>query len=112
MRYSSIQLSTNNTSGGFYSVDLDVGILEQEEREAFFRDGYVISFHKKYSNFTSYNIFFTEAHPYFNAGFIGTASYDLSLSYDLSDDLYNKYINNYLFYELLDLFDSKQLQKV
>jgi hypothetical protein len=111
MRYSSIQLSTNDTSGGFYSVDLDVGILEQEEREALFRDGYVISLHKKYSNFTSsYNIFFTEAHPFFNVGVIGTASYDLSD--DLYNFLYNKYINNYLFQELLELFNYKHLQKV
>jgi len=108
MRYSAIQLGTNNTSGGFYSVNhtLDVGILEQEERDALFRDGYVISFHRKYSNHKIYNIFFTEAHPYFNAGVIGTASYDLS------DDLYNEYINNYLFQELLELFNYKHLQKV
>jgi hypothetical protein len=106
MRYSSIQLGTNNTSGGFYSVNLDVGILNPEERDALFRDGYVISFHMKYSDHKVYNIFFTEAHPFFNVGVIGTASYDLS------DDLYNAYISSDLFQELLELFNYKHLQKI
>jgi hypothetical protein len=116
MRYSSIQLSTpNNTSTlrrsgkrlverGFYRINLDVGILNPEERDVLFRDGYVISLHKKYINFTSYNIFFTEAHPYFNAGVISTASRPLPKV--------DKYIYNDLFQELLELFNYKHLQKV
>jgi hypothetical protein len=106
MRYSSIQLTqlgTNNTSGGFYSVNLNVGVLKQEEREALFRDGYVTrSFHMKYSDNKVYNIFFTEAHPYFNVGVIGA----------VSDDLYKDYISSDLFQELLELFNYKHLQKV
>ena len=108
MRYSSIQLSINNAGGGFFSVNLDVGILKQEEREALFRDGYVTrSFHMKYSDNKVYNIFFTEAHPYFNAGVIGAVS-----EYYLSDDLYKDYISSDLFQELLELFNYKHLQKV
>jgi hypothetical protein len=106
MRYSSIQIGLNNTGGGFYKVNLDVDILNPEEHEALFRDGYVISFHMKYSDHKVYNIFFTEAHPFFNVGVIGTASFDLS------DDLYNAYISSDLFQELLELFNYKHLQKV